>query len=70
MKKIVSIEGMQCMHCAGSVEKALLALSGVTAAKVSLEDKNCTVEGDLPADDAMINAVTAQGFSVTAITNA
>ena len=70
MKKILSVDGMMCMHCAGSVEKALLALPGVTAAKVCLEEKNCTVEGDLPSDEDMMRAVAAQGFTVTAVTAA
>lgn len=70
MKKILSIDGMQCPHCAGAVEKALLALPGVSAAKVSLEEKSCTVEGALPSDDDMVRAVTAQGFTVTGVTAA
>ena len=38
MNKKIVIDGMMCMHCAGSVEKALNALDGVTA-KVDLEQK-------------------------------
>ena len=38
-KKIITVEGMHCMHCAGSVEKAVSALEGVKDAKVNLDKK-------------------------------
>lgn len=67
MKKIVHVEGMRCMHCAGKVEGALHDL-GLEAC-VELDKKICVVEGQ--ADDAAIRqAVEAKGFAVTAIENA
>ena len=39
MEKKMVIEGMKCMHCKASVEKALQAVPGVTAAEVDLEAK-------------------------------
>ncbi|MDE2085593.1 MAG: copper-translocating P-type ATPase [Xanthomonadaceae bacterium] len=41
----LAISGMTCATCAGRVERALLAVSGVTRAKVNLASENATVEG-------------------------
>lgn len=48
------VEGMTCQHCAATVEKALLGRQGVTAARVSLEDKKVEVH----FDPAVINVET------------
>ena len=67
MNKKIVIDGMMCMHCAGSVEKALNALEGVTA-KVDLEQKCANVELTAPvADDVLAKAVTDAGYSVVSI---
>ena len=67
-KKIITVEGMHCMHCASGVEKAIEALDGVKAAKVNLDKKTCTAKlaGDV-ADDAIISAIKDAGFEVVAI---
>ncbi len=65
MSKIIHIEGMMCMHCAGRVEAALNALPGVKA-KVDLAAKTAEVTG--PADDAALKeAVEKAGYKVTDI---
>ncbi len=67
MNKKIIIDGMMCMHCAGSVEKALNALDGVTA-KVDLEQKCANVELTAPvADDVLAKAVTDAGYTVVSI---
>ena len=66
MKKTISIEGMMCMHCAKTVEKALAATEGVTAVQVSLEDKQAVVEGSA-TDEALTAAITEAGYEVTGI---
>ena len=67
MNKKIVIDGMMCMHCAGSVEKALNALDGVTA-KVDLEQKCANVELTAPvADDVLAKAVTDAGYTVVSI---
>ena len=67
MNKKIVIDGMMCMHCAGSVEKALNALDGVTA-KVDLEQKCANVELTAPvADDVLARAVTDAGYTVVSI---
>lgn len=67
MKKVMKIEGMMCGHCTGRVDKVLNAIDGVEAT-VSLEDKAAylTISGDV-SDEALKNAVEAEGYEVTAI---
>jgi len=43
-KTFISVSGMTCMGCRGSVEKALRTAKGVTKAEVSLEKKIAYVE--------------------------
>jgi copper ion binding protein len=44
MKTTLSIKGMSCDHCVHHVTKALKEVSGVSAAKVSLEQNSAEVE--------------------------
>jgi copper chaperone len=60
---VLKIEGMTCMHCKMSVEKALSEVPGVTGAQVDLARKQAVVAGS--ADRAvMAEAVAAAGFKV------
>ena len=66
MKYVMTVEGMSCMHCAGRVEKALVALGA--SAKVNLESKS--VEIDAPAflsEKSMTDAVEGVGYRATEI---
>lgn len=64
MKKIITIEGMSCEHCAASVKTALEKLDGVKSAKVELKKKSATVKlNDNIADDVLKSAVTEAGFT-------
>jgi len=67
MTKKLSIEGMSCMHCAGRVQKALAASPGVRSAKVDLEAKLATVEGEELSDAALSAAVAEAGYSVVRV---
>jgi len=68
MKKIISIEGMSCGHCTGSVEKALKALPGVNAVSVDLGTKAATVEvDDSVSDETLKKTVDGLDFKVTGI---
>jgi len=70
MKRKVSITGMTCMHCVGSVDKALTALPGAKVT-VDLQSNSATVIAPATVTDAMIrDAVTEAGYSVTAIKEA
>ena len=69
MTKVISIEGMMCGHCTGTVQKALEAVEGVKAVTMSLEQKNAAVElaSDV-ADEVLTKAVTDAGYEVKGIT--
>jgi copper chaperone len=60
---VLKIEGMKCMHCKMSVEKALKGVLGVTSALVDLAANQVVVAGS--ADQAaMAKAVADAGFKV------
>lgn len=63
MKKIITINGMNCQHCQASVERALSSVAGVTLAKVDLAKKTATVtlSSEVP-NDALTKAVSDAGF--------
>ncbi len=65
MKKILTIEGMTCGHCAARVEKALNTLPGVKA-KVNLSKKQAAVSGDATAEQ-LTKAVEDAGYKVTSV---
>ena len=69
MTKVISIEGMMCNHCTGTVQKALEAVEGVKVVTMSLEQKNATVElaSDV-ADEVLTKAVVDEGYEVKGIT--
>jgi len=46
MKTILTIEGMHCAGCAGSIERALGLVTGVRDAKVDREKGRVIVEHD------------------------
>ena len=63
MEKRMLIDGMKCMHCKASVEKALTSVPGVSAAEVNLEEKTAVIRMDTEVEDqALMNAVKAKGF--------
>ncbi len=67
MEKTMHIEGMSCNHCKMSVEKALSAISGVSAVEVSLEKRTAVIHGESLNDKALSDAVTEAGFEVKGI---
>ena len=70
MTKVISIEGMMCNHCTGTVQKALEAVEGVKTVTMSLEQKNAAVElaSDV-ADEVLAKAVVDAGYEVKGITS-
>lgn len=65
MTVTLNIEGMTCGHCTASVEKALLAVPGVSAAKADLAAKNAVVTAAGNVDTkALAAAVDDIGFDV------
>ncbi|MGN0803782.1 MAG: heavy metal translocating P-type ATPase [Candidatus Coproplasma sp.] len=68
MKKIVSIDGMCCEHCAKRVEKVLSAVSGVVSADVKLKKKIAVIRSrEEISDEEIKKAVTEAGYTVTGI---
>lgn len=64
IKKIITIEGMHCGHCAATVEKAIGSLEGITSAKVNLDKNMCVAKTNLDVSDETIKkAVTDCGFA-------
>ena len=43
MEKKMVINGMKCMHCKATVEKALKEVPGVSDAEVDLDEKTATI---------------------------
>ena len=63
MEKKMLIEGMKCMHCKASVEKALKGVAGVTDANVDLEAKTARIVADSDVtDETLMTAVKEKGF--------
>ena len=63
MEKTIQVNGMMCNHCKMTVEKALSAVPGVTAAAVDLEAKTATVTlAEDVADAVLMDAIKSKGF--------
>jgi copper chaperone CopZ len=60
----VSIDGMICMVCAGSVKNALKAVDGVQTAEVSLEKHHATVQYEMGkvSLDELTRVITQLGY--------
>ena len=70
MKKLISIEGMCCEHCAARVEKALSAVEGVVSADVKLKKKLAVVRSrEELSNEVLTKVITDAGYSVTGIEN-
>ena len=67
MKKTLSIEGMSCDHCVHHVKNALVDVSGVESAEVSLAEKRAVVIGSALDDSALKSAVAEAGYEVISI---
>jgi copper chaperone len=61
-----NVEGMTCMHCVGSVKKAVSALNGVDKVEVNLENKKVNVEFDPErvSFETIKNTIEDQGYDV------
>lgn len=62
-KIVLRVQGMTCMHCKMSVEKALNSVQGVESASVDLMRKEAVVSGSA-AKDVLVKAVEDAGYSV------
>jgi copper chaperone CopZ len=55
---------MMCEGCVATVTQALQSVPGVQEVKVSLEDKNAIVKGEVQID-SLIQAVKQAGYTAT-----
>ena len=68
MKTVLRVEGMHCAGCAGSVERALKRIEGVSEAKVELERKRAVVEhSERVAPDALTMRMVEIGFKAAVL---
>lgn len=68
MKKIVSIDGMCCEHCAKRVEDKLSTAANVISVDVKLKKKVAVIRSrEEVSDEEIKTLVTDAGYTVTAI---
>ena len=61
------VDGMTCLHCVGTVQKALEGVGGVRRAEVDLASGVARVDADADAPlSALVAAVEAVGFGAAA----
>jgi copper chaperone len=65
MPRELTVEGMTCTHCEGTVEDALEAVSGVTDASADHEADRATITGDADPTD-LVAAVEDAGYEASA----
>lgn len=58
------LPGVSCVKCVGTIEKALLAVPGVSQVAVNLGNKTADVVGDVAADQ-LVKAVKEAGYTAT-----
>ncbi len=64
----LSVKGMSCGHCTGTVDKALRGMDGVREVDVNLEAGVAVVFGNGLDIPALIAAVVDKGFEAEQIT--
>ena len=62
--KQYNVTGMSCAACSARVERAVLAVEGVTSCSVSLLTNSMGVEGSA-GESAIIEAVKAAGYGAS-----
>lgn len=68
MKKVVTVDGMMCMHCVAHVKDALSKVDGVSDVVVSLDEKTATLNcTENLTDQTLIDAVTNAGYTVVSV---
>ncbi|BCS97264.1 hypothetical protein DSLASN_28960 [Desulfoluna limicola] len=62
----LKVSGMNCMHCAGAVTRAVEAVAGTAHVMVSLEGASVTFEAEEEGvAERVKKAITAAGYSVS-----
>ena len=63
METIIYVNGMMCPHCLARVEAVCKAVTGVTDAKVNLQEKYVKILGDTDIQ-ACCQAIEQAGYQV------
>lgn len=64
----LSISGMTCASCTHHVQEALVAIAGVTSARVSYDEANATIETDIEIHvKTLLDAVEALGYTAKVV---
>jgi copper chaperone len=66
-RKVLSLDGLSCGHCAMKVESALLDVPGVESVRIDLLARSASVSGHELKDAELISAVVKAGYRVTGI---
>ncbi len=61
-RMVYSVPGMTCDHCKKAVTEELVAVSGVVAVEVNLDDKSVVVSGNQLNDRALRDAIDEAGY--------
>ena len=67
MKRIITIEGMSCNHCAMAVKNALAEIEGIFHVDVELNNNRAIVEGDNLSDEVLKEKIEEAGYDVVEI---
>lgn len=67
MKKIVTIEGMSCGHCAMRVKKSIEESTPGCTATVDVSEGKAVVEGETLDANMLRGAVVKAGYTVVAV---
>lgn len=62
----LTIDGMTCGHCVGSVDRALKELAGVTVEQVRIGQATVSYDPASASTDRIARAIEDEGYSVTA----
>ena len=65
MAQEITVEGMTCGHCEGSVEDAVEKVTGVSAATADRETDSLSVEGSADPEELIV-AVEDAGYDASA----
>ena len=60
----LKLSGVNCASCVNKIEKALMAVPGITQASVHLADRSATATGSAPAK-VLIEAIEAAGYNAS-----
>ena len=61
MSRTITVEGMSCEHCEGTVEEALRNVEGVTSVSADRNAESATIEGTAELAE-LVTAVESAGY--------